>query len=912
MNHQRPNPDLLLARVQAEEQRAKRGHLKVFFGMAPGVGKTYKMLEAAQAKRAEGVDVLVGVVETHRRAETAALVEGLEMLSLQERLYQGRKLAEFDLDAALKRKPGLLLVDELAHSNIEGSRHAKRWQDVDELLSAGIDVYTTVNVQHLESVNDIVGQITGIRVQETIPDLVFEQADDVELIDLPADELLQRLSEGKVYLPEQAERAAQHFFRKGNLIALRELALRRTAERVDAQMRDYRNRHDIQQVWAASERLLVAIGPTPDAEHLIRAGKRMATALNASWIVTYVETPALQKADKNIRERLLRALELAESLGAETVTLAGPLISAEILGCAQARNITKLLVGKPTTPTWKRWFNGSAIDTIIKEARHIDVFVIGTEPDASTPLRASKRFLARSQTYEGIAGIDVRLFHRRRRILASVMIMTLCTLIAWPLHEHLDNTVLIMVYLLGVVFTSARYGQIPAVVAAFLSVASFDFFYVPPYMTFAVEDSQYLLTFAVMLIVALVISRLASGLRMQAQVAGYRERRIAELYAMSREFSGMRNVNEICDCAIRHVNTVFSAHTLVLLPDRENRIAYPDGLAATQRFIPEQDLATAQWVFDRNHTAGHGTDTLPSAEALFLPIVSSQAVIGVLAVHLQHWERLREPEQRQQLDMFVGQIALALERVSLASQAESSRMASETERLRNSLLAAISHDLRTPLSTLIGAAAVLAKPEALDDATRCELATNIHEEAERMGELITKVLDMARLESGTLEPKQEWTTLEEILGAALATLRPRLQQHHLKIDVPSSLGLIKVDPVLFERVLANLLENAAKYTPANSTISVEAMRENSDLLVIISDDGPGLEPGSEERIFDKFFRQQPESHSPGVGLGLTICRAIVDAHQGNIVAGNLPNAGAFFKIRIPQHETAPAISDKED
>lgn len=911
LDEQRPDPDALLARVKADEARAHRGHLKIFFGMAPGVGKTYTMLEAARAKRAEGIDVVVGVVETHKRAETAALTEGLEFLPARELLYQGRKLREFDIDAALKRRPALILMDELAHTNVEGSRHAKRWQDVDELLNAGIHVYTTVNVQHLESVNDIVGSITGIRVQETVPDLVFEQADEVELIDLPPDELLQRLEEGKVYLPEQAERAAQHFFRKGNLIALRELSLRRTADRVDAQMRDYRDRNAIEKVWAAADRLMVAIGPTADAENLVRAGKRMAAAFNCEWLVAYVETPALQRAPKEVREQLLRTLELAESLGAETVTLAGPFISAEILGCAHARNITKLLIGKPATSSWRRLLFGSAVDVIIKEARNIDVFVIGSEANPSQRERARQRLLARSESYDTAVTLEEKKRNTRRRVLSAVMVMVGCTLLAWPLHHRLDNAVLIMLYLLGVVLTAVRYGQLPSVIASVLAVAAFDFFFVPPKLTFAVADTQYLLTFLAMLIVALVISRLASGLRLQARIAGFRERRVAELYAMSRELADLRDSESVCRCAMRHINNVFGGLSIVLLPDNEGRIRYPQEMPAPKLYIPEQDIAAAQWVYDRGRPAGHTTDTLPAAEALFVPLPGSARIVGVLAIRLRSWTRLRDPEQRRQLDTFASQLALALERLQLSGQAESARMASAAERLRNTLLASISHDLRTPLATLIGSASVLARAEQIDDSTRRELAFHITEEAERMSELIGKVLDMARLEAGEVALRPEWVLLEEVVGACLAALRHRLGQHEITTEIPPDLGLVKLDPILIERVLANLLENAIKYTPADSRIRIRAKRHHDEIAVQIADNGPGLPTGSEDRVFDKFYRGNPESASPGVGLGLAICRAIIEAHKGHIKAERVNGGGTAFTFVLPQNEPPPSLQQLE-
>ncbi|MBI2381639.1 MAG: sensor histidine kinase KdpD [Gammaproteobacteria bacterium] len=906
MPEQRPDPDALLARVQADEAKARRGSLKIFFGMCPGVGKTYTMLQAGQARRAEGVDLVIGIVETHKRSETAALTEGLEQLHRRSERYRGHTLYEFDLDAALARRPALILVDELAHTNLSSCRHAKRWQDVEELLAAGIDVYTTVNVQHLESVNDQVGRITGVRVQETFPDRVFEAADEVELVDLPPDELLQRLAEGKVYLAEQAERAGQHFFRKGNLIALRELALRRVAERVDAQMRDYRERHGIAEVWALSDQLLVALGPTPDAENLVRAGKRLASALNATWTVAYVETPKLQAAPREQRESLLKALALAESLGAETVTLAGPLVSAEILGYAQARNIGKLLLGKPSTQGWRRWLSGSAVDAIVRQARNIDVYVVGSEAQGEGAPRASRRFLARSETWASVAGIEEKQRRLRLRVAKGAALVGLASAVAWPLHERLDNAVLIMIYLMSVVLAAVRYGRAPAVMASILAVAAFDFFFVPPYLTFAVADGQYLITFAIMLVVALVISRLASGLRLQAQVAGFRERRMGELYGMSRELAALRHTDAICTGAMRHVNVVFNALSLVLLPGEDKRIRYPQHLEGPKLHVPQADLAVAQWVYDHGQAAGHGTDTLPATEALFLPLIGTAGTLGVLGIRPQDWERLRNPEQRRQLETFAGQIALALERVQLASRAEAARLAGESERLRNSLLAGISHDLRTPLATVLGAATTLAQDAELPAETRRELGRHIAEEAARMNELIAKVLDMARLETGDMAVTPEWLSLEEVVGVVLQSLGPRLAQHALRLLLPEDLGLIQADPVLLERVLSNLLENAGKYTPAGSQISLAARRRPEDVLITVSDNGPGLPAGTEQQVFQKFYRIHPESPSPGVGLGLTICRAVVEAHGGSIWAEANPGAGVSFHFTLPQTGRAPA------
>lgn len=898
---QRPDPDALLAQVQREEASRHRGRLKIFFGMAPGVGKTYAMLQAGQQRRSEGVDVVVGIVETHRRADTAALLQDLEQLPRREELYRGHTLYEFDLDAALRRRPSLLLIDELAHTNLAGSRHAKRWQDVEEVLDAGIDVYTTVNVQHLESVNDLVGQVTGIRVQETFPDRVFEEAGEVELIDLPPDELLTRLADGKVYLGEQAERASANFFRKGNLIALRELALRRLADRVDSDMRDYRDAQGIRKVWAVGERLLVGIGADADAETLVRAGKRLASALDAEWIVAYVETPKTENLPKEDRERVLKTLALAEKLGAQTVTLAGPLISAELLGLAQTRNVSKLLVGKPRTPAWRRWLFGSAVDTLVRHARNIDVFIIGAEGIHPQGDKASRHLLTHSPAYASLAGAE-RARRLRQRTGAGVLVTLVTAVIAGLMESHFADANQVMVLLLGVVLTAVRYGRLPAAVSAVLSVAAFDFFCVEPRFTFAVGDTQYLLTFAVMLVVAITIARLASGLRLQAQIAGFRERRIAELFAMSRELTALQDSDGIRACAMRHVNEVFAALSLVLLPDGDGRIRYPERLEGPKLHVPEAELGVAQWSYDHGEKAGRSTDTLPGSDALFLPLTAASGTVGVLAIRPKDWERLRNPEQMRQLETFASQIAQALERVRLAQTAESARVHVESERLRNSLLAAISHDLRTPLATIVGAASHLAQDS--DGANRA-LADAIVDEAGRMTELIAKVLDMARLEAGGLQLTRDWLSLEEIVGAILAGLKERRREHSLEIRLAPDLGLIEADPILLERVLSNLLENALKYTPPGSHIRIIAQRRPDDILVSVSDNGPGLPPGQEEAVFDKFYRVNPESRSPGVGLGLTICRAIVEAHGGRIWAEANPAGGVSFRFTLPQSAPAP-------
>ncbi len=908
--NQRPDPDALLDRVQRAEAKRRRGRLKIFFGASAGVGKTFGMLLAARERRAEGLDVVAGYVEPHKRAETEQLLEGLEVLPPRRVPYRDTQLREFDLDAALKRHPALILVDELAHSNAPGSRHPKRWQDVEELLEAGIDVFTTVNVQHIESLNDVVSQITGIPVWETVPDAVLEQADEIELIDLPPDELLQRLKEGKVYIPQQAEHAAQNFFRKGNLIALRELALRRTADRVDAQMRDYREDHAIQNVWQVKERLLVCIGPGGAAENLVRASYRLAQLLKAEWIVLYVETAKLQRLSREQRDAILRALKLAEELGAETVTLSGHKLSDEVIAYAHTRNATRIVLGKPTLSGWKRWLFGSLVDTIVRQASDIGIHVVGKETDFLSQAQENPYF-SRSRLYLGLASEEQRpLFILRGAYQWAVAATGICTAIAWLMFGHFDPANLIMVYLLGVVAVAARYGRGPSVLSSLLSVVLFDFCFVPPRFSFAVSDTQYLITFAVMLLVALVISSMTASTRHQARIAGLRERRIASLYAMSRELAATRGEGNLLRIAVKHVAEVFEVQAVVLMPDATGRIVYPKG-EGTAQSCRGSDLSVAQWVYDHDLMAGLGTDTLPGGNVVYLPLKASSGIIGVLALLPLNPARLALPEQQRLLETFVSQIALALERVKLSTEAHNVQLKMETEQLRNTLLSAISHDLRTPLAAIVGASSSLVRDgDRLPSQARHELSQAIYDESIRMAGLANNLLDMARLEAGAVVLNRQWQPLEEVVGGALAGLSTRMANHPVNVNLPQNLPLVQIDGLLIERVFANLLENAVKYTPTGTPINISAATGPNELVVTVSDQGHGIPFGEEKRIFEKFHRVASEGNQGGAGLGLTICRSIVEAHGGRIWADNLPAGGAAFHFALPLSEP-PLIEHEE-
>jgi two-component system sensor histidine kinase KdpD len=903
MESERPDPDQLLAEVKAAAAREQRGRLKIFFGASAGVGKTFSMLAAAQALRRAGTDVVVGLLETHGRAETAALLEGLELLPPLMLDVHGTLVKEFDLDGALKRRPALLLVDELAHTNAPGARHPKRWQDVDELLAARIDVYTTLNVQHIESLNDVIGQITGVRINETLPDTFFETADEVELIDLSPDELLKRLREGKVYVPHQAERALANFFQKGNLIALREMALRQTADRVDAQMREYRDEKAIAPVWAAGERIVVAIGQDERGEQLVRAAKRLADSIDAEWLAVYVETPRLLRLPQGERNRILGYLRLAEQLGAKTAVLSAQTIAEQLLAFAHDQNATRLVMGRPTRTGWRRWVLGSVVDAVTAQLRGLDLQLVG-DPDQRR--LGGPRFadqLARTKAYLGIDESKAD-SHKVRwpGYAAAAAICGTTTALAWLLFGRFDATNLVMVYLVGVLFVAYRFGRGPAVAASVLSVALFDFLFVAPYYSFAVSDTQYLLTFAVMLLVGLMISNLTASIRLQARVAQYRQARTESLYTMTRELSRAGALDDVVMIAVQHVARVFEAQAVVLIPNAAGTIAYPQAVGIYGSYHGA-DLGIARWVFANRVAAGLGTNTLPGAEALYLPLAAAHKLVGVLAVLPARRERLLIPEQRHLLETFTGQVAAAAERVLLAADAAKLARQAETESLRNSLLNAISHDLRTPLAVLVGASSSLITDTGrLSDAARTELAATVHDEATRMTTLVNNLLDMARLESGAIALAREWTPLEEIVGSVLGRLRETLTAHPVKVALPAELPLLHVDPVLIEQLLANLLENAAKYTPAATPIEISAQVLPGRVAVEVADRGPGIPAGEETKLFDKFYRLQREAAQSGVGLGLAICKAIVAAHGGTISAANRAGGGAVFRFELPAGE----------
>ncbi len=890
--YSRPNPDDLLAHVLAEEARRERGRLKIFLGYAAGVGKTYAMLEAAHQRRAEGVDVVVGYVETHGRSETEALLAGLELIPRRQVAYSGAILPEMDVDAVLARHPQLALVDELAHTNAPGSRHNKRYLDVADLLAAGLDVYTTLNIQHLESLNDVVAQITGVTVRETVPDRVLDEAAELQFIDLPPEELQQRLAEGKVYVPEQAARAIEKFFRQGNLTALREMALRRTAERVDGQMRAYMQTRAIPGPWAASQRLLVAISPSPLSERLVRATRRLADELNAEWLAVYAETPAHAGLSQEQRDKVAQHLRLAEELGAKTTVLPGQTIAETIITYARAHNVTKIVAGKPLQPRWRELLRGSIVDQLIRHSGPIDIYVISSraEPTKTAVPPLSRRPLP------------------WQRYLLSLLLVVLATGLGKLAHPNLSVTNILVIYLFTVIGAAVSLGRGPAILTSFLGVLAFDFFFVPPQGTFAVSDTEYVLTFLGLFAVGMTISYLTARFRQQAEAAQQRAGEMSTLYELSRDLAVATDLSMVLTAVVTNIGRTFSREAVILLPDAAGQLG--SGAA-----LDENETAVAAWVLAHGQPAGRGTATLTAAQSRYLPLKTAQGVVGVLSVRPAPSGSLSSPEQRRLLDAFASLSALAVERARLAEEAQQARLQVEAERLRSSLLSSVSHDLRTPLAGIMGAATALLEDATLPALAREDMTQTIYEEAARLNSLVNNLLNMTRLESGAVTVNKAWQPLEEVIGAALGRLETALRDRPIQVDLPPDLPLTPLDEVLIEQVLVNLLENALKYTPAHSPIEISAVASGSGpetaVTLSIADRGPGLPPGDEERVFDKFYRGQAMGRPAGqggssVGLGLSICRGMVAAHNGRIWAENRPGGGAVFRFTLPIEGSPPS------
>jgi two-component system, OmpR family, sensor histidine kinase KdpD len=867
--------------------RAARGTLRIFFGFAPGVGKTWRMLTGARQLAEQRVDVVVGAVDTHGRYETAALLLGLDMLRRKRNTSDSAE--EFDLDAALARAPAVLLLDELAHTNAPGSRHARRWQDVLELLEAGIHVHTTLNVQHVESLNDVIEQITTLREKETVPDAILDRADSIELVDVPPGELLQRLRDGKVFLPEEAARAADRLFQTGSLLALRELALRRLAERVDSEVQAYREEHGVQSPWPACERVLVCVGPAPSSARLIRAACRIAAGLRAPWVAASVDLTQSAVLSSNDHDRLESHLRLAESLGATVARLGGTRISDAVLEYARKHNVTRIVIGKPTHSRLRDIVKGSVLQEVVRGSGDIDVNVISGDPGSDKEPGAAPRQLIERP----LSGY-----------LLSAVLVGATTALAWMARSWAGVPDLEMLYLLAVVVCAARWGRGPSLVAAALSVIAYDVFFVPPHFTLAVADARYFLSFLLLFGAGFVVSNLTHQIRNQERESKLREERTAALYAFSHDLAAALDVPQVAEATARHAADGFDAPAAVLVG--EGQASAVRGAWPLSALLDPGEREVADWVLEHGRLAGIGTETFPGSGVLCAPLSAGGAPLGSLALRLKRRAKLTS-DQRGFLDAFARQAALALARAMLAAEARASALRATTEQMRSSLLASVSHDLRTPLGAITGAASTL-RDEPLDDRTRHELADMVCVEAERLERLLSNLLDMTRLESGAAVARKEWVPLEELVGAALTRMESRLGSRDVRISLAQDLPLLPVDPVLMQQLFVNLLENAAKYTPDGTAIEVRAERGAESVVVEVADHGPGIPAGEEERVFERFHRGSHPGIA-GAGLGLPICRGIAHAHGGSLVACR-HEGGACFRLTLPVAGEPPRVEDE--
>ncbi len=892
VDHSRPDPDHLLARVAAEAEQSGRGRLRVFLGYAAGVGKTYAMLQAARQRRAEGVDVVVGYVATHGRAETEALLSGLETVPCRQVQYRGTDLSEPDIDAILARRPRLVLIDELAHTNAPGLRHPKRHQDVSELLAAGIDVYTTLNVQHLASLTDAVAQVTGIHVHETVPDRLVDDADDIELVDLPPDELLQRLAEGKVYLADQATLAAERFFRKGNLTALREMVLRRAASRVDEQMRSYMQTRAIPGPWPAAERLLVCVGPGPLSARLLRSARRLADELKAEWFALHVEVPDGSGAGGALAENL----RLAEELGAKVAMRTAPVIADAVVAFARDHNVTKIIVGKPLRPRWVDLLRGSVVDHIIRQSGQVDVYVINSAAEAPTPTSTAARASVRLRPYA-----------------LSAALVAAATLVGWPVHRVIHPANLVMLYLVAVVVASLYLGRGPSVFTSAASVIAFDFFFVQPRLTLTVDDTQYILTFLGLFAVGVVVSALVVRVKHQVEAGHKREAETYEVYSLSRNLAATGTLEGVVEALVTHLRQTFGYETVLLLPaaaDGGGRLELQAVAGSVD--MSEDERAVAQWAHEHGEAAGAGTDTLPAATMRYTPLKVAGRSLGVVGVRAATEEWIEAPDQRRLLEAFVSQAAVAVERVRLADQANQVEVLSATEKLQTALLNSVSHELRTPLATITGVLSSLREeagegaPRGADgEAMRAELVDTAWGEAERLNRLVGNLLDMSRLQAGALSLRPEPCDIQDVVGISLTQLADRLRDRAVTVEVPAGFPLVPLDAVMMVQVLNNLLDNALKYSPAGTPLDIAAGLDGPGAVLAVSDRGVGIPPEDLAGVFGKFQRLRHDDGVSGTGLGLAISKGIVEAHGGSIWAENRPGGGTTIRLVLPIPPSPP-------
>ena len=902
---QRPDPDSILKKIDKEA----RGKLTVFLGATAGVGKTYTMLESAHERLLEGLDVVVGWVDTHGRRETERLVDGLPKLPVKTLEYRGKILPEMDIDAILTRKPELVLVDELAHTNIPGSRNVRRFQDVEELLSAGINVYTTLNIQHIESLNDVVAQVTGVVVRETVPDYVIDQADKVKLIDIPSEDLIERLKEGKVYIPGQAEQALRKFFRAGNINALRELSLRYTASRVDKDLSDYMREHKIDGPWPASGRVMVCVSGSPFSAQLIRVASRLASGVKAECLAVHIDVTKQQASDAE-RNRIAQNMRLAEDLGAKTLSVEASDLTKKILELAQSHNVTAIVIGKPRRGRLWECFHGSVVNRMIRNSGNLNIYVIqtGHEPESANE---AKIVTAQGKNTEEIFPY-----------VYSLLMVAAITLVGFVIRDEIEPGNIALLYQLPVVLSAYWWGRWPAYFTGVFSVLAFDYLFVPPFYTFSVDDMRYLWSFFTFLIVAFVIGGRTELLRREAVAAKLREKNTQALFEFSREIAAVIDLDTIVRQLAKRVADALGRRIMVMLPDEKGRLSvYADfrpveGDCHTLRqpIADSAEAAVAAWAYEHRRIAGRSTETLSGADNLYIPLATRESVVGLLGVKVV--EKLITPEQQKLMEAWAALAAIAIERVRLTEKAREATLVLESDRLRTALLNSISHELRTPLASIMGSASTLLESDSLYSADeRHELLESITDGSKRMNLILSNLLDTARIESGMMKLKYDWCDIEDVIGTALQHLSEQVENRRLEINIREGIPLLQGDCVLLGQVVLNLVDNALKYSPADSSIEIQASATNEELTVSVADHGIGIPATDMEKIFDKFYRvQHGESSIPGTGLGLSICKSIVEAHGGKIWASNRSEGGAVISFNLPLTKTADpsVLEDKED
>lgn len=878
LDYTRPDPDAILRMLQDDEKKSKKGKLKIFLGMCAGVGKTYAMLSEAREALASGVDVVIGYVETHNRMETAELVLGMPIIPRKRIEYRGTYLEEMDTDSIIARKPKVVLVDELAHTNAPGSRHARRYQDVMEILNNGIDVYTTLNVQHLESRADAVAQITGIMVRETVPDSIFESADEIKVIDISPDELLRRLEEGKVYTAERSKEAIRNFFRKGNLSALREMTLRLAAERVDRQILEYRKRHRILSSWKSGQRLIAAISASPHSVSVIRWAKRISYTIDASWVVVYVDQS--DKLSEKERDQLTKNMKLARELGAEVVTTSGVDIADSLIRVAHEQNANLILVGRPNRFLFSR--ASRLIDNLIQRSSDLDIYIVGQEKESRRKLST---FLPKPHS---------SLF----QYVGSIALILFTALICFLLQDYIDYRLVSFILLFVLILLPLKVGPGPTVVSAAVAALLWDFLFIPPRYTFLISTLEDTLFVILFFIVAVVTGVLSAGVRKRERIIRQREQRASALFALTKDLSSAHSEDEVVEAAIENIKKYFDADVVVFLADTEGEMK-PSAHPASS-FIPDsKEFSVAAWVYWNEKKAGRNTDTLPFAQATYYPMSGPRYPLGVIGVKLSEGRELSF-DQEILLENFVSQITSAVERELLNELNRKSVVVAESERLYKTLFNSISHEFRTPIATIVGVSEnLLSKQNEKTDRLSQESIKEIHQAAERLNRLVVNLLDMTRLESGMIQPRLDWCDIRDIINEALKNLQGELEGHNVSVEIDESVPLMRLDFGLIEQAFMNLIHNACIHTPPGTDITIRGFLEDGNICVIsVADNGPGLPKENTNRIFEKFYRAQ-NGKTGGTGLGLTIARGFIEAHHGTITARNRTEGGAEFIVRLP-------------